>query len=54
MLEPWRPLSPYYQALGQNPLRNGAPWSGWAVLALATLALAVVGAIGLERRDIRQ
>ena len=40
VLEPWRPLSPYYQALGQNPLRNGAPWGGWVILALATVAVA--------------
>ena len=53
-LERWRPLSPYYQALGQNPLRNGIPWSGWAILALATVAVAIIGAIGLERRDVRQ
>jgi ABC-2 type transport system permease protein len=53
-LEPWRPLSPYYQALGQNPLRNGAPWGGWAILALAILALTAVGAVGLARRDVRQ
>ena len=54
VLEPWRPLSPYYQALGQNPLRNGAPWGGWVILALATVAVTVMGAIGLERRDVRQ
>jgi ABC-2 type transport system permease protein len=52
-LEPWRPLSPYYQALGQNPLRNGVPWTGWAILVVATLALAAVGALGLGRRDVR-
>lgn len=53
-LEPWRPLSPYYQALGHNPLRNGAPWSGWAILVVATLTLAAAGALGLGRRDVRQ
>ncbi len=53
-LEPWRPLSPYYQALGQNPLRNGAPWGGWAILVAATLVLAAIGALGLARRDLRQ
>jgi len=53
-LDAWRPLSPYYQALGQNPLRDGAPWGGWSILAIATLVLIVLGAIGLERRDIRQ
>ena len=53
-LDAWRPLSPYYQALGQNPLRDGPPWGGWSILAIATLVLIVLGAIGLERRDIRQ
>jgi ABC-2 type transport system permease protein len=24
-LDPWRPLSPSYQALGENPLREGIP-----------------------------
>jgi beta-exotoxin I transport system permease protein len=53
-LEPWRPLSPYYQALGRNPLREGAAWSGWAILVAASIVLVVVGAVGLERRDTRQ
>ena len=53
-LEPWRPLSPYYHALGRNPLREGAFWVGWAVLAAATAVVVVVAAVGLERRDARQ
>ena len=53
-LDPWRPLSPFYQALGHSPLRDGAPWGGWAVLALITGALVACAAVGLERRDIRQ
>jgi len=53
-LEPWRPLSPYYQALGKSPLREGAPWSGWAALAGAIAVLVVVAAAGFERRDARQ
>ena len=52
-LDAWRPLSPYYQALGRNPLREGAPWSGWAILAIATAVIVAVGVIGLERRDTR-
>jgi ABC-2 type transport system permease protein len=53
-LEPWRPISPYYQALGDSPLREGAVWGGWAILAAMT-ALAVATAIlGLGRRDIEQ
>jgi len=53
-LEPWRPLAPYYHALGQNPLREGAPWAGWAILATATAVLVALSAVGLERRDTRQ
>jgi ABC-2 type transport system permease protein len=53
-LEAWRPLSPYYQALGHDPLREGAPWGGWALLAAATLLATAIAAVGLERRDIRQ
>ncbi len=53
-LDGWRPLSPYYQALGRNPLRDGIPWGGWAVLAAATVVVVAVAAVGLERRDVRQ
>jgi beta-exotoxin I transport system permease protein len=54
LLDSWRPLSPYYQAIGKNPLREGALWSSWAILAAATAALAAVAAYGLERRDLQQ
>ena len=54
VLEAWRPLSPYYHALGQNPLREGAPWAGWAILAIATAVFVASAAFGLERRDARQ
>ena len=54
VLDALRPLSPYYQTLGQNPLREGAPWTGWALVAVVTGALVACGAIGLERRDARQ
>jgi ABC-2 type transport system permease protein len=54
VLDAWRPLSPYYQALGQSPLREGAPWGGWAILVVVSLALVIAAAAGLERRDTRQ
>ena len=54
VLDALRPLSPYYQALGRNPLREGAVWGAWAMLAAATALLALVAAFGLERRDLRQ
>lgn len=53
-LEPWRPLSPYYQAIGTNPLRDGAQWGHWAVLIGMVAALLVLAIRGLERRDIEQ
>ena len=53
-LDGWRFLSPYYQALGENPLREGIPWDGWAALAGGTLLLLAVATAGLERRDIHQ
>jgi ABC-2 type transport system permease protein len=53
-LEGWRPLAPYYHALGQDPLREGAPWVGWALLIAATAFAAALAATGLERRDTRQ
>jgi ABC-2 type transport system permease protein len=52
-LDAWRPLGPYYHALGRDPLREGAPWSGWALLVAATAIVAVLAATGLERRDTR-
>jgi beta-exotoxin I transport system permease protein len=53
-LEPWRPVSPFYWALGKDPLRDGAQWGAWAILLAATAILVVAGAAGLERRDARQ
>jgi beta-exotoxin I transport system permease protein len=54
VLEPLRPLSPYYQTIGRNPLRDGVPWTGWIVVTAAILLLLAVGAAGLQRRDVRQ
>lgn len=53
-LEPLRPVSPFYQALGHSPLREGAPWAGWGILAAVTLALVALAIAGFERRDTRQ
>jgi ABC-2 type transport system permease protein len=51
-LEPWRPISPYFQALGDSPLRDGAPWGGWMILVALTALTLTAGALGLGRRDI--
>lgn len=53
-LDPWRPLSPYYQALGTDPLTDGVPWGSWALLVALAVALVVLAALGLRRRDISQ
>jgi ABC-2 type transport system permease protein len=54
VLDSLRPLSPYYQAIGRNPLREGIPWAGWGILAVASALLAAAAAAGFERRDLRQ
>ena len=53
-LDVWRPLSPYYQAIGTNPLRNGAQWGAWALLSALTALLVGLAAAGLGRRDVEQ
>jgi ABC-2 type transport system permease protein len=53
-LDSWRVVSPYNQALGKDPLRDGIPWGSWALLAGLSLLLAAAGAFGLGRRDVRQ
>jgi ABC-2 type transport system permease protein len=53
-LDQVRALSPYYQALGRSPLREGAPWTGWVILVAATIVLVGAATAGLERRDLRQ
>lgn len=53
-LGPWRPLSPYYQAIGTNPLGNGAPGWRWLLIGGLTLACLAIAIAGLRRRDIRQ
>jgi ABC-2 type transport system permease protein len=51
-LDAWRPLSPYYQTIGTDPLRDGA--SGLGLLTLAGLmATAIAGGIAeLRSRDV--
>lgn len=53
-LDPLRPLSPFYQAIGTDPLREGVPWGSWALLAGLTAMLLAAAVRGLERRDLRQ
>jgi ABC-2 type transport system permease protein len=53
-LDPLRPVSPFYQAIATDPLRDGVPWGSWAFLAGITGALAFIAVVGLNRRDLRQ
>ncbi len=53
-LGPWRPLSPYYQAIGTNPLADGSVAWRWLLLAGLTLAFLALAVAGLRRRDIKQ
>lgn len=51
-LETARMVSPFYQYVGHDPLRNGVSWAG-VVVALATVAvLAFVAVVGFGRRDV--
>jgi ABC-2 type transport system permease protein len=53
-LDPFRPLSPFYQAIATDPLRDGVPWGSWALLAGLICALAAIAVLGLNRRDLHQ
>jgi ABC-2 type transport system permease protein len=53
-LNSFRPLSPFYQAIGTDPLRDGVSWGSWALLAGLTAMLLAAAVRGLERRDLRQ
>ncbi len=51
-LEPWRVASPWYWALGHEPLKTGMAW-GWAgVLVTATVALVGLAVLAFDRRDV--
>lgn len=51
-LQPLRPVSPWYHALGVDPIGNG--FAAWhlAVLALLASGLAALAAAAFERRDL--
>ncbi len=50
-LGPVRPASPWYHALGVDPLANGLSWHPLVLVAL-TLALLVLSVTAFERRDL--
>ncbi len=51
-LAPLRRLSPFYYAVGADPLRNGLEPAHVAVLMLSTAALLLLTLVAFDRRDI--
>jgi ABC-2 type transport system permease protein len=51
-LEPARWVSPFYLALGQDPLREGLSVGGTVALVAMAAVLVGVGLAGFERRDV--
>lgn len=51
-LAPWRQLSPWYWALGGNPLITPTEFWRYAALALPAVGFALFGLIAFGRRDI--
>ena len=51
-LKPWRGLSPWYHALGIDPLRTGLPLWHVGLLIVIALGAVAVAALAFDRRDI--
>ena len=51
-LEPWRVLSPFYWAVGDDQLSAGLGWGGLAVLAGCCAAALVAAVVTAERHDL--
>jgi len=51
-LEPWRVASPWYHALGVDPLGHGVPVGHLALLVLSAGVLTVGAAEAFDRRDL--
>jgi len=51
-LEPWRPISPFYQYISNDPLSNGIDPANAAVLLAWALVSGIVAVIAFERRDL--
>jgi ABC-2 type transport system permease protein len=52
-LEPFRPLSPFYHYIANDPLRNGLDPNHAAVLVGWAVAGFIVAVVAFERRDLR-
>ncbi len=52
-LNPWRVLSPFYWAIGNNQLTRGLGWDGALVLIGITAAAFAAAVVSFERHDLR-
>jgi ABC-2 type transport system permease protein len=51
-LDPWRPVSPFYHYIANDPLVNGLDLSHAMVLAVLTVLCTAVAVVAFERRDL--
>jgi ABC-2 type transport system permease protein len=51
-LKPLQKLSPFYQYVGHDPLRNGVSWPSVGVAVATVLVWCVVAVLGFRRRDV--
>jgi len=52
VLEPWHHLSPWDWAPGGDPLANGPDLWRFVALGLPSVALTILGALAVDRRDV--
>ncbi len=52
-LEAWRPLSPFYHYIGNDPLANGLDAVHAGVLLAGAVIAVALAAVAFERRDLR-
>ena len=48
-----RYVSPWFWAIGEQPVSDGVDWRWLLVLAGVSVALVALGTVAVERRDIR-
>lgn len=51
-LEPFQKLSPFYQYIGHDPLRNGVSVAGVAIALATVVVLLALAVVGFRRRDV--
>ncbi len=52
-LEPLSNVSPWEWALGGDPLVNGVPWGGVALLVVLSAVVVAAGTYAVDRRDVK-